>query len=291
MIFLGRTQQTGTDGNSVMSLSTKVFGSHNVLRLPYGAQNKFDITTTDSGVVYYVDNRRKILVQISGNGQDPISVQKNFQSDMQLMGDNTIIGFDPLYKEVVIDGGFFNRQLGLAYNMKDDSYQGLRDFVANSNELFLWNSLGSNQKMFGFSQGELYEYNVGYEFFGLPYGMNISMVVKANPDVLKRAGCMEILSTANSTFFVELLSYTPLDNGATNFTTIPPSDFKLSEGNQFAVFKNSLNSKGGKFNGLPMHGYMYKLTLFDSNILGVGSLEKQITFVKFVFSEANTNQR
>jgi hypothetical protein len=291
MIFLGRTQQTGTDGNSVMSLSTKVFGSHNVLRLPYGAQNKFDVTTTDSGVVYYVDNRRKILVQISGNGQDPISVQKNFQSDMQLMGDNTIIGFDPLYKEVVIDGGSQSRQLGLAYNMKDDSYQGLRDFVANSNELFLWNSLGSNQKMFGFCKGELYEYNVGYEFFGLPYGMNISMVVKANPDVLKRAGCMEILSTANSTFFVELLSYTPLDNGATNFTTIPPSDFKLSEGNQFAVFKNSLNSKGGKFNGLPMHGYMYKLTLFDSSILGVSSLEKQITFVKFVFSEANTNQR
>jgi hypothetical protein len=291
MIFLGRTQQVGTDGNSVMSLSTKVFGSHNVLRLPYGAQNKFDVTTTDSGVVYYVDNRRKILVQISGNGQDPISVQKNFQSDMQLMGDDTIIGFDPLYKEVVIDGGFQSAQTGLAYNMKDDSYQGLRDFVANSNELFLWNSLGSNQKMFGFSQGELYEYNVGYEFFGLPYGMNIAMVVKANPDVLKRAGCMEIMSTANSTFFVELLSYTPLDNGATNFTTIPPSDFKLSEGNQFAVFKNSLNSKGGKFNGLPMHGYMYKLTLFDSSILGVSSLEKQITFVKFVFSEANTNQR
>jgi hypothetical protein len=287
MIFLGRTQQTGTDGNSVMSLSTKVFGSHNVLRLPYGAQNKFDVTTTDSGVVYYVDNRRKILVQISGNGQDPISIQKNFQSDMQLMGDDTIIGFDPLYKEVVIDGGFFNRQLGLAYNMKDDSYQGLRDFVANSNELFLWNSLGSNQKMFGFSQGELYEYNVGYEFFGQPISMEIAMVVKANPDVLKRAGCVEIMSTANSQFFVELLSYTPLDNGAANFTTITPSDFKLSEGNQFAVFKNSVNSKGGKFNGLPMHGYMYKLRL-----LGMGSsLEKQITFVKFVFSEANTNQR
>jgi hypothetical protein len=287
MIFLGRTQQVGTDGNSVMSLSTKVFGSHNVLRLPYGAQNKFDVTTTDSGVVYYVDNRRKILVQISGNGQDPISVQKNFQSDMQLMGDNTIIGFDPLYKEVVIDGGFFNRQLGLAYNMKDDSYQGFRDFIANSNELFLWNSLGSNQKMFGFSQGELYEYNVGYEFFGVPIPVDISMIVKANPDVLKRAGCVEIMSTANSQFFVELLSYTPLDNGAPNLTTIPPSDFKLSEGNQFAVFKNSLNSKGGIFNGLPMHGYMYKLRLLAT----ADSLEKQITFVKFVFSEANTNQR
>ena len=287
MIFLGRTQQVGTDGNSVMSLSTKVFGSHNVLRLPYGAQNKFDVTTTDSGVVYYVDNRRKILVQISGNGQDPISVQKNFQSDMQLMGDNTIIGFDPLYKEVVIDGGSQSRQLGLAYNMKDDSYQGLRDFIAYSNELFLWNSLGSNQKMFGFSQGNLYEYNIGYEFFGLPIDVDISMIVKANIDVLKRAGCMEIMSTANSPFFVELLSFTPLNNGAPNFTTISPSDFKLSEGNQFAVFKNSLNSKGGKFNGLPMHGYMYKLRL----IATADSLEKQLTFVKFAFSEAQTNQR
>ena len=287
MIFLGRTQQVGTDGNSVMSLSTKVFGSHNVLRLPYGAQNKFDVTTTDSGVVYYVDNRRKILVQISGNGQDPISVQKNFQSDMQLMGDSTIIGFDPLYKEVVIDGGSQSRQLGLAYNMKDDSYQGLRNFGSNSNELFLWNSLGSNQKMFGFSQGNLYEYNIGYEFFGLPIDVDISMIVKANIDVLKRAGCMEIMSTANSPFFVELLSFTPLNNGAPNFTTISPSDFKLSEGNQFAVFKNSLNSKGGKFNGLPMHGYMYKLRLLAL----ADSLEKQLTFVKFVFSEAQTNQR
>ena len=287
MIFLGRTQQVGTDGNSVMSLSTKVFGSHNVLRLPYGAQNKFDVTTTDSGVVYYVDNRRKILVQISGNGQDPISVQKNFQSDMQLMGDSTIIGFDPLYKEVVIDGGSQSRQLGLAYNMKDDSYQGLRNFGSNSNELFLWNSLGSNQKMFGFSQGNLYEYNIGYEFFGLPIDVDISMIVKANIDVLKRAGCMEIMSTANSPFFVELLSFTPLNNGAPNFTTISPSDFKLSEGNQFAVFKNSLNSKGGKFNGLPMHGYMYKLRL----IATADSLEKQLSFIKVVMSEANTNQR
>lgn len=287
MIFLGRTQQVGTDGNSVMSLSTKVFGSHNVLRLPYGAQNKFDVTTTDSGVVYYVDNRRKILVQISGNGQDPISVQKNFQSDMQLMADNTIIGFDPLYKEVVIDGGSQSRQLGLAYNMKDDSYQGLRDFIAYSNELFLWNSLGSNQKMFGFSQGNLYEYNVGYEFFGVPIPVEISMIVKANIDVLKRAGCIEIMSTANSPFFVELLSFTPLNNGAPNFTTISPSDFKLSEGNQFAVFKNSLNSKGGKFNGLPMHGYMYKLRLLAL----ADSLEKQLSFIKVVMSEANTNQR
>jgi hypothetical protein len=282
MIFLGRTQQVGTDGNSVMSLSTKVFGSHNVLRLPYGAQNKFDVTTTDSGIVYYVDNKRKILVQISGNGQDPISVQKNFQSNMQLISNESVVGFDPLYKEVIVNSS----DRSLAYNMKDDSYQGFRDFGPKNNELFLWNSIIRNQRMFGFSGGDLYEYNVGYEFFGQSIEMVLDMIVKGNPDMLKRAGCIEIMSTANSTFDVALLSYTPLSNGFLNVTTISASDFKLSEGNQFAVFKNSINSKGGKFNGLPMHGYMYKLRLSS-----IDSLEKQFSFVKFVFSEAQTNQR
>jgi hypothetical protein len=281
MIFLGRTQQVGTDGNSVMSLSTKVFGSHNVLRLPYGAQNKFDVTTTDSGVVYYVDNRRKILVQISGNGQDPISIQKNFQSDIRLIGNESVIGFDPLYKEVLVTSAGF----GLAYNMKDDSYQGFRNFGPKNNELFLWNSLGNNQKMFGFSGGELYEYNVGIMFFAQPIEIILDMIVKGNPDVLKRAGCMEIMSTENSTFDVELLSYTSLPNGVPNKTRIAASEFKLSEGNQFAVFKNSILSTGGKFNGLPMHGYMYKLTLSS-----IDSLDKQLSFIKFIYSVAQTNQ-
>jgi hypothetical protein len=281
MVFLGRTQQVGTDGNSVMSLSTKVFGSHNVLRLPYGAQSKTDVTTTDSGVVFYVDNKRKILVQISGNGQDPISIQKGFQSDIRLIGNESVIGFDPLYKEVLVTSAGF----GLAYNMKDDSYQGFRNFGPKNNELFLWNSLGNQQKMFGFSGGDLYEYNVGVMFFAQPIEIILDMIVKGNPDMLKRAGCMEIMSTENSTFDVELLSYTSLPNGVPNKTRIAASEFKLSEGNQFAVFKNSILSTGGKFNGLPMHGYMYKLTLSS-----IDSLDKQLSFIKFIYSVAQTNQ-
>jgi len=124
MIFLGKTQQVGTDGNSVMSLNTRVFGSQNVLRNDYGAISKNDVVMTDVGLAFFFDRVDNTFVQISNNGLDPISIIRNFVSQCIEIEDGSIVGYDPLFKEAIVQAGghylfFYNLLLHIVqmYNL------------------------------------------------------------------------------------------------------------------------------------------------------------------------------
>lgn len=278
MIFLGKTQQTGTDGNSVMSLSTDVFGSTNVLQIAYGAKEKRQVTQTNVGLAWFWDETNAALVQVSNNGLDPVSVQRNFQSQAMQVGPDAIIGYNPLWKQVVVS----SYGVGLAYNFRTDIYPGRRTFnQAPYPELFAWMASGRNQQsMYGFYEGNLYRFNEGASLAGVDFPCSITFVLNEALNVLKKAKAIEILSPNQTPMNVLLTTDTGL------ITSLNKDEFELREGNLFASFKQAENTTGGKWDGQDIHGYLMEIQLSDE-----GKTNNQITFVKIRTSEAQTNQK
>jgi hypothetical protein len=116
------------------------------------------VVTTNVGLAWFFDEVNNALVQISTNGLDPVSVLKDFQSHMATIGDGAIVGYDPLYKEAVVQ----SNGTGLAYNFKDDLYQGRRTYGPNIPEVLMWlSSSQQTQAMYGISEGQLYIFDQG----------------------------------------------------------------------------------------------------------------------------------
>lgn len=278
MIFLGKTQQTGTDGNSVMSLSTSVFGSTNVLQISYGAKDKLQVVETNVGIAWFWDETNAALVQVSNNGLDPVSIQKSFQSQAMQVGPDAIIGYNPLWKQVVVS----SLGEGLAYNFRTDIYPGRRTFnEAPYPEMFAWMASGQRQQsMFGFYEGNLYRFNEGNTLAGEDFPCSVTFVVNQGLDVLKKAKAIEILSPNQTPMDVLITTDTGL------ISTIAKDAFEFREGNGFAAFKQAENTAGGKANGADLHGYLMEIQLSDE-----GRTNNQITFVKIKSSEAQTNQK
>jgi hypothetical protein len=153
MVFLGKVQQTGTDGTGVLSLSTNIFGTTNVFRLPYGIKNPRHITQTTSGLTYYFDSANKVLVQVSSSGQDAISEQKRFQTDTQLIEDTAVMGFDPFNMEVVLVG----EESGLAYKIDEEKYQGRR-IHARAEAYAFCSTVANPRSMYGIYNGRVFRF-------------------------------------------------------------------------------------------------------------------------------------
>jgi len=291
MIYLGKTQLNNTNGTSNVAASTLVFGTHNTLQLPYGTDSQALVVETLRGLVFYFDNEYKKLVQIAADGQNAISDQKEFMKHADALPGNCI-GFDPSYKEISVVGGAASSAPGLAYNFEKDIYQGRRDFGPDDSptELLAFmstkraagsNDTGVNQ-FYGFSKGKMYRYNSpgsqtinGAEFQDL-----MEFMLNMNPDMLKRMGSVQILSSNQSTFNVDMETDTGL------LSQIPSSAFELREGMQFAPIRQASNTTGGLFDGANMHGYLMQLLLSSD-----ADSEKFLTFVRVNFMESPTNQR
>ncbi len=153
MVYLGKVQQVGTDGTGVLSLSTNIFGTTNVMRLPYGPKNPKQVTQTTAGMTYYFDSANKVLVQVSASGQDSISEQRKFQTDTRKIYDTSVIGFDPFNMEVVL----IDDSSGLAYNIVEEKYQGRRRFIKNDLLTFVASEV-QPRTMYGFYNGEAYRF-------------------------------------------------------------------------------------------------------------------------------------
>ena len=275
MIFLGRTQQTATNGDSVMSLNTKVFGSDNVLQIDYGAQEKDQVVMTNMGLAAFWDEINNALVQISSNGLDPISLQREFQSQAQDILDGAIIGYNPLWKEFVVQA----QGQGLAYNFSKDRYQGRRTFGDEFPELFAWlSSSKQSQAMYGFYNGELYLFNQGDTLAGETFECSMTFRINEAKDVLKKAKAIWQLC-GNEAWTAELTTDTGL------ITDIQEGEFEKREGMFYQSVKQASNTVGGKWDGADIHGFLYELKLS-----GIGLTAKTLTFVRAIFSPSPTTQ-
>jgi len=271
MLFLGKTQQTATDGNAVMSLATQVFGSENVLRFDFGIQHKFQVVATNKGLAFAFDPIQNVYFQLSGNGLDPISEQRNFVKDALTFGDDTIVGYDPTYFEAVGS----EDDNGLAYNFKLDTYQGRRYYEGT--ELFAWLSESqSKSTMFGFFGGNLYKFNTGTSINGQSFQMMAKFVVNIEPEMNKEMMFVGYSGTAGQKSLIT--------NDSGQESTIEVIDFQDSNGVYNGSVKRDENSTGGIMDGTPMEDVIHYVTLQDED-----STPRSIVSVNisFLLSQAN----
>ena len=284
-VYLGRTQQVGTDGNSVMSLSTKVFGSQNVMQLSFGIKNKDQVMQTNYGIAVFVDNKNRALIQLSNNGLDEISMQRGFQSHMRDIGGDPIVGYNPLYKEFIVEGNSDGESFaGLAYNFVQDKYQGRRSFGNNFNgtEVFMWlSSEEAPGQMYGISNGKLYRFDQdgestvnGSEFRA--YASFVSVMDSAeNKDYFN----IEYLGEGAKSWEVSEITSS---NGKQS--NISPQEFVKRKDFMQATIKRALPDK---YTGIKMDGAWMEFKIIDFD-----DSEKSLTFVKVgaIISSTNGNR-
>ena len=166
-----------------------MFYSTNVLQIAHGAKKKTG-NTNQCGLAWFWDETNAALVQVSNNGLDPVSVQRNFQSQAMQVGPDAIIGYNPLWKQVVVS----SYGVGPAYNFQPIFTLGEGLSIKPYPELFAWMASGRNQQsMYGFYEG-IYIASMK----GRPLQAWIShaalFVLNEALNVLKKAKAIEILS-------------------------------------------------------------------------------------------------
>jgi hypothetical protein len=272
MIYLGRTQQTGTDGDSVMSLSTNVFGSHNVLKGDYGIGKKTQAVMTNKGIAFGFDVVKNILVQLSNNGLDPVSDQKYFKSHALDLGVNSIIGYDPFFREALVKDNIE----GIAYNFESDFFQGRRSYNLD-NELFAWLTDNQNtSQLFSMLNGELYEFNTGTQIHGQDYTAMVQCVVNVQPELNKELFSVKYSGSAGWKAVITNLKGQQ--------STIRLVDFQDTNGVWDGSVKRDENSVGGLISGQRMEDVVQFISLQDED-----SNPKQIVSIETSFIIAQTN--
>lgn len=274
--LLGKVQQTGTNGFGPVVLSTEVFGSENTQDLRYGAQSQKEIVTTDDGHIFYFDRIKKVFTQISRGGQDAISIQKGFQSDMDLMTEPGCMGYDPSTGEVVYASGL----TGFSYNFRTKQYQGLRTFgISNLTEMFGFGSSKEFPKqLYSYSKGKAYRCNTpdrNQTWNGEPYQMSVTVVSCPAVAELKNYASVRYHSLAGKVFFARVV------NQLGRVSNISLEEFEEYIGYFKGAILRDENSAGGKYEGDYINGAWAEATLMD-----VDDTPKDITFIEVGYTPA-----
>jgi len=268
-VMIGKVQQTGTDGIGILAVSTKVFGTTNTQNLPYGPQTIGQVIITTKGVSYYIDPVNRVLVQVSRNGQDAVSEQKDFISHMDNVPDDAVIGFDPLRMEILVSG----KGYGLAYKIDDNGiYQGRRTYgINNQTEMFAFlSSPAGAKKTYAFFDGELYEFDPNSTTIN-GEDFNSSLTVVCNPAVktLKNYSAVRYYSTQGKVWGVKVTN----PNGRQ--AVMQPTDFVNRMEYSESAITRDVNSAGGSESGDIINGAWAIVEIFDvdSNPKDLVSLE------------------
>jgi hypothetical protein len=279
-IFLSRVLIQDNSGNSTLASSTRVFGSKNVYQQKFGATKLYDVVVTDKGVLFFWDNSKKALCQISNNGVDVISEQKGFRSDALRYNNpfsnqfQSFIGYDPFFLEILVNQSAGE---GLAYNFKQDIYQGQRFFGGtNPSEMFAY--IGN--RAYSFYKGELYLLNDNNqtEFNGVGYQAKYKFVCNTSIDENKDFQWVTLKTHSGLKWQFRLIS----ENGKES--NLVAADFIDRKDYFEAAILRAVNSSGGKYNGDFMDGSLLTVEIsdFDNDL-------KDIIFVEIAYSKSITN--
>jgi len=273
IIFLGKTQIQSTTGEGDIAVSTSLFGSHNTQPLSYGAFSQREVVFTGEGMAFYFDRINNVFVQLSLAGQDPVSMQQFFVSDMADMGNaneplkHGAIGWDPLYTEAV----YVEANEGFAYNAGQKKYQGLLSIGETLfTEMFQFSSQRVfSKQLFGFAGGRLFKFNDGNQFNGEDFTAKMKLVSvpgNQNHDFVKAQ-----YLAGNSGGQHQWNMFLATSNGKES--SLDGTDFRDRKQYFEASIKRN-EDEGGKYTGAIMDGMWMKVLLedFDNNA-------KSLTFV------------
>jgi hypothetical protein len=279
-VYLDRTVLQNQDGTSNLIQSTLVYGSQNPMKDRWGAALMKHCVLTSDGLIFFISETQKTLVQWSENGliDIPRGASDRFVSAISKMGDytNTVLGFDPYYKEIII----FSSPGSMAYNYEQNAFQGFRSYDTFGAEraTALWLTMGT--RVFLFEYSKVYEQNLSDDdgnntLCGLPFGAEFTVVSNSNPQVGKTFKRIRFKGEIPWSARIRTDTIKEYDPGqfSPQETTTLASEFSNVKGIWVGSIYADINGvNGGKFKGKDMEGYLAEI-LFSTDSPKVTSFE------------------
>jgi hypothetical protein len=286
-LFLDRTVLQNQDGSSNLIQSTLVYGTQNPMKESWGASLMRHCTMSPDGLVFFLSERNKTMIQFSDGGLNDIPRQVNdrFLSAISKIDFKTAkMGIDPFFREVLISYGGG----GLAYNYEQNAFQHSRTYSFGK-EIEFWLTVGT--RVYMLYQGKIYELNkTGPDginrFFGLPFGATFTVVSNADMQAGKVYKRIRMKSQVPWEARVTTDGFT-IQNGQNipRETTVTVGEYEKVEDIFVASICQDINS-GGKFRGLDMKGYLAEVQ-FYTDAPNTTSFE----FVEIGYFESNIQKR
>jgi len=267
-----------------------VYGTKNPMRDMWGASLMNHCTNTPEGLVFFLSERNKTLIQYSENGLSNIPRQKEdrFLSALQDI-DYTVakVGVDPFYKEVVI--ALYGS--GLAYNYDENAFQHERTYSPDG-ATGLW--LYSGTRLFMFTEDKIYEFNKTSpdgvnRLFGQPFGANFTVVSNGKTDVGKVYKAIRMKSDIPWNARIITNNLTANEDGELipRESTTDSSEFAKIESLWVGSIYQDINSGGGKYStGFDMKGYLAEVE-FSTN----DPKDTAVDFVEIGYFESNIQKK
>jgi hypothetical protein len=284
-LYLDRTVLQNQDGTNNLIQSTLVYGTKNPMRDMWGASLMNHCTNTPQGLIFFLSERNKTLIQYSENGLNDIPRQKEdrFLSALQDIDYSVAkVGVDPFYKEVVIS--LFGS--GLAYNYDENAFQHERTYALNGGT-GLW--LYAGTRLFMFVEDKIYEFNKTSpdgvnRLFGQPFGANFTVVSNGKTDVGKVYKAIRMKSDVP--WNVRVFTNNIDSNGFPRESTTDSGEFAKIESLWVASIYQDLNTGQGKFSGMDMKGYLAEVQ-FSTN----DPKDTAVDFVEIGYFESNIQKK
>lgn len=247
-LYIGEGFVNTTDSNNFLAKTESVVGDDRKLMGGYGCQRKSTVVSRN-GRVYFLDERRGVVVRRSQDGLTPISdygvrgLISTLCNDHAALGANSriIAGWDPQYECYVLS--FIDTSGPSGYTLY--FHEGSNSWVCQSDlRPEFWGTL--NNRQLSFLAGALYRQSIetNYNlFFGVQYNRRLEFEISPMQSLEHLWDAIEvdaasIYVTAGTNEDVVLLYHT---NGGTLQTRINYLDFQLKAGAYRSSFFRSLN--------------------------------------------------
>jgi len=274
-IYLGATQFTQSDGNTTISGTTGVVGTHRPLQGQFGVDRIKNIQSTPFGTIYYYSNVINDLIRYSGNEQKRIGFEFGFSNTLrEEVGFETdvFINFNQITEEVILVPFQKRAYIFSDPREKEKSFQGFREYIANDDTTPEWGA-SLSVDVFYFLNGQIWRTNsnLGNTFFGEVKNPRITVLEN------------ELQAQSKAWAGVEVFGPVPLKTRGYNSDG---QECELISGNYIprlasfdAAFQMDKNSNGGQMAGNPL----------QSRLLLVDFEWDAATFTKLDYIKINSN--
>lgn len=258
-IYLNAIQQTASNGESIITLSSNVLGSNRPLLGQFGVQKLRNITVTPESVVYWYSEVVNDFIRYTNAGMERLGktymfanyLRNNYNNNQSLF---TL--YDQVNDEAII---IPYKRNSVAFNEKYKAFQGERDYsdlYGNTPE----RGASLSTKHYMFLNGEIWVFkngNPNNKFFDSNKAPEITIVTNEMPSIVKQWNQIKIFGPRPS--FTECRS-----ESSQNKYTVVPRDWYIERKNDYeAAIRRDANS-GGILSGKSMESrVLYSTFVFD----------------------------
>jgi len=285
-IYLGAVQQTATDGESVMSLSTNVLGSHRPLMGQYGTKKLRSISNTPMSTIYWWSEVVNDIIRYSNAGLERLGQTYMFANAIRnaLSGSyNQYTVFDQVTNEVVL---ISNNRDAFVFSERFKTFQGNRelhyldvDGIRREPE----RAVGLSNKMYMFLDGGIWVsriYSAPNSFFGQTKYPKLTLISNEQPAVEKQWNAYKLFGPSKPPLSTILTSGSYEGSAPSQISHIEPGWWIERKQDWEVAIRKDEKSLGGILSG----------KLMESRILNTTFVFDVDGFQKLNFIEVRSNK-